>query len=311
MINILWIDDQPTDDFIMKARMEGLDVRVRKNVDEGIDELLTSNRDYDAVILDANCLKHKEEEPDEADINALGYALKEITANDIMLPWFVYTTGGLSGEESIDVLVSAYEREYDDVHWYRKPEEMQQLFRKIKSVVRRSDYFILKEQFDDVLDKYPNQDELVAILRYLDGSRRYDPSVFNLIRKEMEFIFEKCYECGLLQQPYVELGLTASSKFLCQYQMETVVPYHIQQVIRSTTRICNEGSHNLRTDGDVDAGRAPYLVRSTVYDFLNIVYWVNEFLPETDSEKEQLRQKVASAMRKRRYSKSYGAGGNH
>lgn len=303
MINILWIDDRPDENFISSARREGLNIKGIKNVDDGIEEVLTSSTNYDALILDAFCLKHADEQPGEADINALGYALKEITANDIALPWFVYTTAGHEDENSIDVIVSAYEREYDDVNWYRKSGDMQLLFKKIKHVVHRSDYFILKDQYDDIVDKYANQDELIEIIGYLDESRKYDASVFNLIRKEMEFIFALCYEGGLLQQPYSELGLTATSKFLCQYQMEPMVSYPIQQLIRSVTRICNEGSHNLKIDSEVDSGRAPYLVRSTVMDFLNIVYWANEFIPRTAEEALSLRDKVKEALQKRRYYK--------
>lgn len=306
MINVLWIDDKPTDDFVRVARREGLVVIPMKNVDDGINELLTSNTDYDAVILDANCIKHSDDENDGADISALAYALKEMTASDISLPWFVYTTEGHEDEASIDVLVSAFEREYDDVNWYRKPDDMLQLFRKINKVVPHAGNYMLKEQFADVVDAYANQDELVDILEFLDESKKYDPSVFNMIRKQMEYIFEECYRCGILLQPYSELGLTAASKFMCQYQMEEVVPYHIQQIIRSVTRICNEGSHLLKIDSEVDGGRAPYLVRSTVYDFLNLVYWVNEELPKSPLDAEKMREKVAYAFRNngyRRYKK--------
>ena len=304
MINILWIDDKPTDDFVKQARREGLDVKWFKNVDDGIYELLTSNIDYDAVVLDANCIKHNDDESDDADMSALAYALKEMTANDIMLPWFVYTTAGHEGEESISVLVSGFEREYDNVIWYRKPDDMQLLFKNIKRIVPHADNYMLKEQFADVVEAYPNQDELLDILEFLDDSMKYDPSVFNMIRKQMEYIFDECYNCGILLQPYSELGLTGTSKFLCQYQMEGIIPYHIQQIIRSVTRICNEGSHLLQIDSEVDNGRAPYLVRSTVYDFLNLVYWVNEDLPKTPVEAEKMRERVDFAMRnhsRRRY----------
>lgn len=303
MINILWIDDCPDDEFISSARSERFDVIVKRNVDDGMEELLTSSRNYDALILDAHCIKHADEHIDDADLNALGYALKELVANDISMPWFVYTGAGHEDENAIDVLVSAYEREYDDVNWYRKPDDMSRMFAKIKHVLRRSDYYMLKDEYSDVVDKYPNQDELVDIIGYLDDSRKYDASVFNMVRKEMEFIFARCYEGGLLMQPYEELGLTATSKFLCQYQLEDIVTYPIQQLIRSVTRICNEGSHNLQIDKDVDSGRTPYLVRSTVMDFLNIVYWANEQIPDNAEEAENMRKRVNEAFSRRRYYK--------
>lgn len=300
MINILWIDDRPDENFIKTARQNGLDVSVKCNVDDGINEILTSDRVYDAIILDGYCIKHSDDDK-EPDINALGYALKEITANDIMLPWFVYMSAGHEDENAVDVIVSAYEREYDDTEWYRKPDDMDRLIKNIKHSLRSSKEYILKDQFAEVIDKYHNQDELVDIISYLDESKRHDASVFNLIRKEMEYIFEQCFESGLLQQPYSDLGLTDSSKFLCQYQLEPFVPYHVQQLIRSTTRICNEGSHNLKIDDDVNSGRAPYLVRSTVMDFLNIVYWANEFLPDNAEDSDNLRSKVKVALTKKRY----------
>lgn len=289
-IRVLWIDDQPNDDFMEMAEKYGLYVDNRMNVDSGIDELINSSNSYDAIILDANCISHNDGTT-VTDISALGYALRKISENKITLPWFVYSGGGFSGEGSIDIMVRAYERPYDDKNWYRKPLEIKVLFAKIKEVVPKSDVYNIKQKYSNIFSWYPNTADLVKIVNFLEYNFNNDPSVFNLIRKELDWVMGHLYECGLLLEPYKGSNLSDCSTFLGSKELQDLVPIHIQRSLHSVTVVCNEGSHRLTIDEMVKDGKAPYLVKTTILELLNILFWLKDVKKETENG-ESLREIV-------------------
>lgn len=294
-INVLWIDDQPNEAFIDKADKVGIYIEVRENVDAGIDELLNSSTSYDAIILDANCISHNDGSK-ESDISALGYALRMITANQITIPWFVYSGGGFSGEESINIIVRAYERTYDDKGWYKKPVEINELFAKIKQVVPDMDAYKIKEKYSEIFSFYPNAKELVDIILYIEDNKYNNPAVFNLIRKELDWVMCYLYESGMLREPYKGSNLSECSTFLGNKDLQSLVPLHIQRSFHSTSSICNEGSHRLVVDQLVKEGKAPYLVQSTVLEFLNILFWLKD-MPKTPEGREYLKGIVEELLK--------------
>lgn len=295
-IKVLWIDDQPNKAFVDNAFDDGIDITVCENVDDGINELLNSRNSYDAIILDANCLYHNDGTK-EPDVSALNYALKEITRNGIKLPWFVYSGGGFSGEESISIIVKAYEREYDSNEWYKKPGERKSLFGKIKEVVPNSQDYSLKSKYADIFSWYPNAKELLNIIKFVEIPRKNDPGVFNMIRKELDWVMEHLYECGLLQEPYKGSNLAECSAFLGNKSLLSIVPLYIQRSFHSATTICNEGSHRLLIDDHVTKGEAPYLIQSTVFEFLNILRWMNKYYPKNPQEREKLKANVIDLLK--------------
>ena len=52
-----------------------------------------------------------------------------------------------------------------------------------------------------------------------------------------------------------------------------VIPIYIQRSIHSLVAITNPGSHRTVTDDDVAKGRAPYLLRSLIFEMLNVLHW--------------------------------------
>jgi hypothetical protein len=294
-IKVLWIDDQPNDAFMDNAYNVGIDIRCKKNVDDGIDELLHSSESYDAIILDANCIYHTDGKAEDIDISALGYALRMITKNNIGLPWFVYSAGG-EQEHNIEPTVKAYERDYDDVHWYRKPAQMNDLFKKIKEVAGNSELYKLKAKYSDACDWYPRLNELVEILKYVEEDKKLDSSVFNLIRKELDWIMDYCYKCGLLQEPYNGSNLGECSNFLGNKLLVDYVPSYVQRAFHTTTSLSNEGSHRLKLDSIVKSGQSPFLVHSIVMELLNIIHWAKQ-LPIDEQSREELKNDIAKTIK--------------
>lgn len=290
-INVLWIDDQPNDAFLDKAYAKGIDIKVEKNVDAGIEAILAPTSSFDAIILDANCVSHKKDDPRIPDVCALQYALRCISENRIQLPWFVYSGGGFSGEESISVLVKGYERPYDNVDWYKKPLQMNELFDKILQVVPFAKEFQAKQKHAELFSWYPNQKELLDIIMYVENDNLNNPSVFNKIRKELDWVMDECYNYGLLYLPYSGSDLARCSRCLSHNDMQKYVPLHVQRSFHSATSISNDGSHRLKVDELVKSGKAPYLVQSIVFELLNILHWLKNF-PQSDEGKELQKDKA-------------------
>ena len=290
-INVLWIDDQPNDSFMDRADSKGINITNKKNVDDGIEELMHFSHCYDAIILDANCLYHRTQQDKDVDISALAYAFRRINEEKIVKPWFVYSAGGFSGESSIDVLVKGQERPYDDVIWYKKPSEMDELFSKIKSVVLGSSIYQIKIQYPEIFEWYPRQTELINIISFLDQSKKQNPAVLHLIRLELESLMELCNKCGYLQTKFEKTNLSECSRDMGRGELTPFIPIYIQRCFHSTVELCNEGSHRLKIEEDVKAGKAPYLVHSIILEFLNILYWLKD-RPCSEESIEFLKQQI-------------------
>lgn len=294
-INVLWIDDEPNEAFMDSAYNRGIVITCVKNVDAGIEKILAPTSSYDAIILDANCVYRKTDNPTVPDVSALQYALRMITEYKITLPWFVYSGGGFAGEESISVLVKGYERPYDEKDWYRKPIERESLFGKILEVVPKMQEYKIKYKYKDLLCWYPNPRELFDILTFIEDGKFNNPDVFNKIRKELDWVMKHLYERGLLLEPYQGSNLAECSTFLGNKNLLSLVPLHVQRSFHSTTSICNEGSHRLAVNELVKSGQAPYLVQSTILEFLNILCWLKD-MPKTPEGIEYLKAIVEELL---------------
>lgn len=295
MIKALWIDDEPNEEFVDSAYNQDIDIEFRTNVDDGIVALMDKTNNFDVIILDANCKSHSDGEY-QPKISALGYALKRITEERIELPWFVYSGGGFSGEESINAIVEPYEREYDDKEWYRKPKEMFELFSKIKSVIPNTSSFKIKTKYKDVFSWYPNQTELIEIIQFVEENKFNNQDVFNKIRKELDWVMPYLYDHGYLLEPFTGSNLGECSQFLGNRALlnDKIIPEYIQRSFHTVVSLSNEGSHRMDTEYLVKSGSAPYLVRSIVYELLNILHWMKT-IPTVQEDIENKRYEVAKS----------------
>jgi hypothetical protein len=62
--------------------------------------------------------------------------------------------------------------------------------------------------------------------------------------------------------------------------METIIPIYIQRSIHTCVAVTNPGSHRTKTDSDVKDNKAPYLIRSLIYNMLDVLYWCRCLPPE-------------------------------
>lgn len=55
--------------------------------------------------------------------------------------------------------------------------------------------------------------------------------------------------------------------------MEEIIPVHVQRCIHSLVDVTNPGSHRTKIDSDVASGKTPYLIRTLIYEMLNVLCW--------------------------------------
>ena len=115
-------------------------------------------------------------------------------------------------------------------------------------------------------------------------------SVLNDVRKIMDDVMIRFYERGFCTIQHDGSNLSECSRMLGLRYMEEIIPVYIQRAIHSCVEITNPGSHRSKTDADVRDNKAPYLVRSLIYNMLDILYWCKN-LPSIE-----MRDKVLKAV---------------
>ena len=123
---------------------------------------------------------------------------------------------------------------------------------------------------------------LLSILLVLEKGETRNADVFNPIRKILDWVMEYSNSIGLLDIPFDGSNLGECSVWLgSEAFSDKLVPTYIQRSFHSCVVISNNGSHKQVTDKLVSEGNAPYLVRSTIFELLNILEWIQN-LPNTD-----------------------------
>lgn len=147
LLNVLWVDDLPTEEFMDEAYKNGLCITSATSVNKGLSLLKDKSIEWDAIILDANC-KITDEEQEQPSLMALKEAVNQLVHMRTETPWFVYTGGDYEGVEHLKFIIN--ERDYDDRLFYEKPKQRYELYDKIKKVVADRDIFVIKKKYADV-----------------------------------------------------------------------------------------------------------------------------------------------------------------
>lgn len=294
-INVLWIDDQPSDPFMDAAFNDGINIENCLFLDDAIKRLNDVDVSWDAIILDANCKIHSQNEA--PDIDALTASINALYRLNMELPWFVYTAGGYQGEDSLKHIIPK-ERDWDDRQFYRKPSQMDELFSNLKKAVSNSFVANVKRKYKDVCSFYKEKDLVDILVAYEnDDSFERNQTIPNSIRKILDWVMVYCNEVCVLQLKFNGTNLNECSKEFGKNEMEMFLPIYVQRSFHSCVTYANYGSHrNTDIIEDIKKGVAPYLNRSAVLDLLNILVWCKG-LPTNESERQELSKQVKSLFR--------------
>ena len=273
--NVIWIDDEweKYDDLTVFASGRGIDIRPFKYGKAGIKALTGNINAWDGVILDVKCLY------DENDGSAAGanfykvrdelIAVKSQKRNDI--PIFVYSAqpdyyGNKVFLESLN-----------GQKFYQKGADDEALVNDIKTEAEklpetqiRHKYlsFIRDDRFQEI------EPELITILTAVENDETNDPGVIRDCRPVLDWVMNYLQGVGVLQRNFKGSNLSECSAFLGHKKMSKFVPIHIQRSLHSCVAVSNDGSHRFtEVFSAVNDGETPFLIRSTVFELLNILSW--------------------------------------
>lgn len=274
MYKILWIDDQYEllSELMERCEvMHGFEIIKCRFAKEGMNIFEKHLEEWSAVILDAKVLMESMNEI--PNLNGLRYCRDRI--NELKpkryVPMFVFTgQPDLISNELFEVMVNKY---------YSKGDDDDQLIEDIKSAADHLEETRIIHKHQTVFDVWPNsKHDLLRILKVLEKEDWQNNSVLNDIRKIMDDVMMRLYEKGFCTIKYNGSNLNECSRALCQVYMEQIIPIYVQRSIHSLVAVTNPGSHRSKTDYDVAYGFSPYLIRSLIYEMLNVLCWCKNFM---------------------------------
>jgi hypothetical protein len=295
---LLWIDDKWEEmDFkdICEQSRNGFQIVCCTNAEEGMTTFETYLEEWSGVIMDAKILMTPQSQDDK--FKGMNYCIKRI--NELRskreVPYYIFT-----GHQGLDSS-SIFAEEHED-HYYEKFKDEDRLISDIK---RRADAMLETQIIHKHIVVFETWKEshidLLRILTALEKEEWKNNSLLNDIRKMMDVVMKRLYERGLCTVEHNGSNLSECSKMIGDNAMTEFIPIYIQRAIHMCVNVTNEGSHyGTRTDRDVRANRAPYLIRSLIYNMLSILYWCKD-LP-TKEEREWTLIRVEQA--KEQYARS-------
>ena len=291
-LQVLWVDDMPSDAFINEAFKYGLSLTVCTSVNGGIQLLKDKSKVWDAIILDANC-KLTDNEQEQPSLKALKEAMNQLIHMRTDIPWFVYTGGDYEGVEHLEYMIK--ERSYDDRLYYEKPKQRYELFNNVKKAVEANSSYIIRQKHSAVCSFYTDADLVDLLLKQDNEDFDTDTSIPNRVRKIIEWIMRYFDGRGLLSIPFTGTNIAKCSSSLGE--IPQLVPIHVARSMHFCVEVCNNGSHGDEIIANIAGGEAPYLNKSLILNLLNILQWCPSL---KRYEKEELKKKVAQYQQETR-----------
>lgn len=291
-LQVLWVDDMPSDAFINEAFKYGLSLTVCTSVNGGIQLLKDKSKVWDAIILDANC-KLTDNEQEQPSLKALKEAMNQLIHMRTDIPWFVYTGGDYEGVEHLEYMIK--ERSYDDRLYYEKPKQRYELFDNVKKAVEANSSYIMRQKHSAVCSFYTDADLVDLLLKQDNEDFDTDTSIPNRVRQIIESIMRYFDGRGLLSIPFTGTNIAKCSSSLGE--IPQLVPIHVARSMHFCVEVCNNGSHGDEIIANIAGGEAPYLNKSLILNLLNILQWCPSL---KRYEKEELKKKVAQYQQETR-----------
>ena len=268
---ILWIDDkwEEMDSFkeFCELPKHGMEIVPCKYSVDGTRLFEQHLEEWSGVILDAKVLMDKDAKLDQ--LKGLTYSLKRIheLSHKREVPYYIFT-----GQPDTASGTAFAEEHYD--HYYEKDHDEDRLIEDIKHNADELADIQIVHKYQVVFDAWAeSRHDLLRILKVLETEDWQNNSVLNDIRKIMSDVVELLYNKGFCDIQHNGSNLGQCSKDICQPYKEKVIPIYIQRSIHSLVAITNPGSHRTETDDDVRDSKAPYLLRSLIFEMLNVLYW--------------------------------------
>ena len=277
--NVIWIDDewQKSASFIDVCKeIHEIDITPFTTSKDGMNALEGNLYHWHGVILDAKVFNESENEI--ATLAGLQNSIKKIASlsSKRFIPSFIST-----GQP--DLLSDDNFRHIANI-FYKKGTDDAKLIADIIDAANKLPETNVQNRYKDVLSiSNEIQVELMTLLLAIENGETKESNYLNSIRKILEWLRTKFRDADILPQDVTELN--GFSKYIC----ENIAPVSIQRSLHASIVISQEGSHRLTIDEEIRSGAAPYLLRSTTFELLNVLLWANRLLSDT-AKLEQLKQ---------------------
>ena len=290
---ILWIDDkwEELDSFkdVCELPKNGMEIIPCKYSVDGMLLFEQHLEEWSGVILDAKVLMDKESKLDQ--LKGLTYSIRKIQelSHIRKIPYYIFT-----GQPDTASGTTFAEEHFE--HYYEKDHDEDKLIEDIKRNADALEETQIIHKHQTIFEVWPqSKHDLLRILKVLEKEEWQNNSVLNDIRKIMSDVMYRLYDKGFCSVLHDGANLAACSKALCEVYMEEIIPVYIQRSIHTLVAVTNPGSHRSATDYDVAKAEAPYLIRSLIYDMLNVLCWCKRI---THIEPDLVKQAIEVAKMK-------------
>lgn len=290
MIEVLWIDDECKDssgkltakalNIINMAFERDIKITPVLTYKEGIDMIDNNHLQWCAVILDIYNQKATREKPSDDYDEAREQIIRIQTKYGQQEPYIFVLSGNEKYKEC-----PIRRPNYCQKNIYDKSgQDYELLFSDIVKIQSLSKLYACQEEYRDVLTIAKNfcgEETWRRLLKVLHAITichvKNNPALFNDMRKILEdiMLFLKKCEYSYFEKNEDNISLNKLSVYIGK---DTNIPEYIQRAFHTLDRVVQDGSHSERVDCDVANSRAPYLLRSCVYELCNIIIWMRSLV---------------------------------
>lgn len=288
MIEVLWIDDECMNSsgelsdlgisVVNTAYDKGIKITSMLTYKEGVNAIRNHPLKWCAVILDIRNDKATTEKASD-DFDAARDEIRGIQILNHQREPYIFI---LSGDEQYHGEHSTIRKpDYCSKSIYAKSNgDYELLFEDILKIQSISKLYTCQEQYKDVLTIANEfcgegtwQRLLNALYKITINDIKNNPALFNEMRKILEDIMKvlEQYRYSYFAETKEEISLNNLSRYIGN---DKNVPVYIQRAFHTLTSVTQNGSHRLEVDSDVLCSRAPYLLRSCLYELCNILIWM-------------------------------------
>lgn len=288
MIEVLWIDDECMTDsgklttmgeeFVNYAYDKKIKITPMQTYKEGVGAIRNNPHKWCAVILDIHNQKATSGKASD-EFDAARDEIKSIQALNHQKEPYIFI---LSGNKLYHGEHSTIRRpDYCSKSIYDKNgENYKTLFEDILNIQNVSKLYTCHEQYKDVLDiatnfcgKQTGQGLLKILYDTTINDVKNNPALFNEMRKILEDIMKvlEQYQYSYFAETKEDISLNNLSRYIGN---DKNVPVYIQRAFHTLTSVTQNGSHRLDVDSEVSCSRAPYLLRSCLFELCNILIWI-------------------------------------
>lgn len=308
MVKILWVDDESKDangnltakgeSFISGAGWEGIEVTAFNQYNDALHELELHPTLYTAIVLDVEDDRASDGDKKDGFMEAIR-SIDSFHGRQNQDEPYVFVFTGHDKYTSGDSKVML-KPDYASKNVYLKGSERGILFKDIKKVADNSRLYQVFRKYDDVLrvaqhrfdqENLDNLREVIFRIEY--EGKATDDSILNIMRKILNYCINhvpfdfpesdaKGNDIETVKDKCRFIGDTRNSKVIAPY---------IQRYFHSLNEVLNVGSHagdellsgnderynkKKPVSIDVKEGKAPYLLRTCMYELFNIVIWLDQ-----------------------------------